>query len=207
MINIEVMQVGALATNCYVLSDRNTNECVIIDPGGDADHIQSYLETRDVNPIIILATHAHADHIGAVKTLVEQYGSQFMIGTGDARSVDQQPDWLTTMLRDFQDPPQPDKKLNHGDKLDVGHISIEVLSTPGHTPGSSSFRIDDHVFTGDTLFREAIGRFDLPGGNEAQEISSIKNILFALDDETLVLPGHGPSSSIGHEKLTNRFIQ
>ena len=207
MTNIEVMQVGALATNCYVLSDQNTNECVIIDPGGDADHIQSYLETHDLNPIIILATHAHADHIGAVKTLVERYGSQFMIGTGDAQSINRQPDWLTTMLGDFQDPPQPDKKLNHGDKLDVGHISIEVLSTPGHTPGSSSFRIDDHVFTGDTLFREAIGRFDLPGGNEAQEISSIKNILFALDDETLVLPGHGPSSSIGHEKLTNRFIQ
>jgi len=179
---------------------------VIIDPGGDADHIQSYLETRDVNPIFILATHAHADHIGAVKTLVERYGSQFMIGTGDAQSVDRQPDWLTTMLGDFQDPPQPDKKLNHGDKLDLGQISIEVLSTPGHTPGSSSFRIDDHVFTGDTLFRESIGRFDLPGGNEAQEISSIKNILFALDDETLVLPGHGPSSSIGHEKLANRFI-
>ena len=159
------------------------------------------------NPIIILATHAHADHTGAVKTLVERYGSQFMIGTADAQSVNRQLDWLTTMLGDFQDPPQPDKKLNHGDKLDVGHISIEVLSTPGHTPGSSSFRIDDHVFTGDTLFREAIGRFDLPGGNEAQEISSIKNILFALDDETLVLPGHGPSSSIGHEKLTNRFIQ
>ena len=78
MINIEVMQVGALATNCYVLSDRNTNEGVIIDPGGDADHIQSYLETRDVNPIIILATHAHADHTGAVKTLAERYGSQFM---------------------------------------------------------------------------------------------------------------------------------
>ena len=207
MINIEVMQVGALATNCYVLSDRNTNEGVIIDPGGDADDIQSYLETRDVNPIIILATHAHADHTGAVKTLVERYGSQFMIGTGDAQFVNRQLDWLTTMLGDFQDPPQPDKKLNHGDKLDVGHISIEVLSTPGHTPGSSSFRIDDHVFTGDTLFQEAIGRFDLPGGNEAQEISSIKNILFALDDDTLVLPGHGPSSSIRHEKLTNRFIQ
>ena len=207
MINIEVMQVGALATNCYVLSDRNTNEGVIIDPGGDADHIQSYLETRDVNPIIILATHAHADHTGAVKTLVERYGSQFMIGTGDAQFVNRQLDWLTTMLGDFQDPPQPDKKLKHGDKLDVGHISIEVLSTPGHTPGSSSFRIDDHVFTGDTLFRESIGRFDLSGGNETQEISSIKNILFALDDDTLVLPGHGPSSSIRHEKLTNRFIQ
>ena len=206
MINIEVIQVGALATNCYVLSDPNINKCVIIDPGGDADHIQSYLETRDVNPIFILATHAHADHIGAVKTLVERYGSQFMIGTGDAQSVDRHPDWLTTMLGDFQDPPQPDKKLSHGDKLDVGQISIEVLSTPGHTPGSSSFRIDDHVLTGDTLFRESIGRFDLPGGNEAQEISSIKNILFALDDETLVLPGHGPSSSIGHEKLANRFI-
>ena len=165
------------------------------------------LETRDVNPIIILATHAHADHTGAVKTLAERYGSQFMIGTGDAQFVNRQLDWLTTMLGDFQDPPQPDKKLNHGDKLDVGHIGIEVLSTPGHTPGSSSFRIDDHVFTGDTLFQEAIGRFDLPGGNEAQEISSIKNILFALDDDTLVLPGHGPSSSIRHEKLTNRFIQ
>ena len=206
LINIEVIQVGALATNCYVLSDRNTNECVIIDPGGDADHIQSYLEAHDVNPIIILATHAHADHVGAVKTLVERYGSQFMIGAGDAQSVNRQLDWLTTMLGDFQDPPQPDKKLNDGDKLDVGHISIEVLSTPGHTPGSSSFRIDGHVLTGDTLFRESIGRFDLSGGSEAQEMSSIKNILFSLDDETLVLPGHGPSSSIGHEKLANRFI-
>lgn len=205
--NIEVLQVGPLSTNCYVLSDPETKECVIIDPGGDAEYIQDYLETRGINPIIILATHSHADHTGAVKILVERYGSQFMIGAADADSVNRQMDWLVSMIRDFQDPPQPDKKLDHGDKFDVGAISVEVLSTPGHTPGSSSFIVGHNVFTGDTLFRESIGRFDFPGGNESQELESIKDILFALDDETIVFPGHGPSTSIGHEKFANSFIR
>ena len=207
MINIQVLQVGPLSTNCYVLSDPETNQCLIIDPGGDAECIQDYLDTHGINPQVILATHSHADHTGAVKILVERYGSQFMIGLGDVGSVNRQMDWLVSMIDGFQAPPQPDKKLEHRDKFDVGGISVEVLSTPGHTPGSSCFLVGDNVFTGDTLFRESIGRFDFPGGSEAQEIESIKNILFALDDETVVFPGHGPSTSIGHEKLANSFVR
>jgi len=102
----------------------------------------------------------------------------------------------------------PSQALNDGDSIStVSNITIGVLSTPGHTRGSSSFTIEGHVFTGDTLFRETIGRFDLSDGDEQQEIASIRNVLFSLEDETVVLPGHGQSTTIGHEKANNRFVR
>ena len=204
---IEVVQVGVLATNCYIVSDGTTNECAVIDPGGESGKIESHLETAGYTPKVILATHAHGDHTGAVRALAERYKAEFLIGSGDVKAVNEQLDWLISMLGDFQDPPEPKRGLEHGESLSVGQITIEVLSTPGHTPGSSSFYVEGHVFTGDTLFRETIGRFDLSGGDEAQEIASIKNVLFDLDDDTVVLPGHGPSSTIGHEKTANMFVR
>ncbi|MBO04167.1 MAG: MBL fold metallo-hydrolase [Chloroflexi bacterium] len=203
----EVIQVGVLATNCYIVSDDTTNECVVIDPGGESARIEDHLENAALMPTFVLATHAHGDHTGAAKSLVEKYGAQFLIGIHDVAAVNQQLEWLVSMLGDFQDPPVPNRGLEHGDKLTVGQVEIEVLSTPGHTPGSVSFYVEGHVYTGDTLFRETIGRFDLSGGDEAKEIASIKKVLFELDDTTVVLPGHGPSSTIGHEKIANMFVR
>jgi glyoxylase-like metal-dependent hydrolase (beta-lactamase superfamily II) len=130
-----------------------------------------------------------------------------LIGHEDVAAAAKQIDWLKSMLGDFVEPPAPSQALKHEDVVSVKGVDIKVLSTPGHTEGSSSLYIAGHVFTGDTLFRESIGRFDLSGGDEQQEIASIRNVLFKLPDETVVWPGHGPSSVIGHEKVANRFVR
>jgi len=207
MIEIEVVQVGVLATNCYVVRATGESDCVVIDPGGESARILSFLDERNLSPSIIIASHAHADHTGAVAPLVERYNSKFMIGADDVVPAAEQLDWLKNMLGDFEEPPAPSQALAHGDIVAAAGFEITALSTPGHTKGSTALHVDGHVFTGDTLFRETIGRFDLSDGDQHQEIASIQNVLFALDDETIVLPGHGPSTTIGHEKVNNRYVQ
>jgi len=208
MVEIEVIQVGVLATNCYVIQIPNQTDCIVIDAGAESPRIINYLDTNNLVPSLILATHAHADHIGAVSPLVERYRSKFMIGAGDVVPATEQLSWLKDMLGDFQEPPVPSQALDHGDSIRTScDLIVGVLSTPGHTAGSTSFTIEGLVFTGDTLFRETIGRFDLPDGDEKQEIASIRDVLFDLDDDTIVLPGHGQSTTIGHEKANNRYVR
>jgi glyoxylase-like metal-dependent hydrolase (beta-lactamase superfamily II) len=179
----------------------------VIDPGGESEKIITFLVENQLNPSVVVSTHAHADHTGAVAPLVERYGCKFLIGHRDVAAATEQLDWLKSMLGDFVEPPTPTHSLKHTDVVSVADVEINVLATPGHTEGSSSFYTVGHVFTGDTLFRESIGRFDLDGGDEQQEIASIRNVLFELPEETVVWPGHGPSTSIGHEKIANRFVR
>jgi hydroxyacylglutathione hydrolase len=204
---VGVIQVGPLGTNCYVIYSEGSTDCVVVDPGGEPAKIIGILDEKKLSPTVIVATHAHADHTGGIAALVERYGSEFAIGAEDALYATEQSSELIEMLGDFQDPPTPSRLLNGGDSISLADSEIAVLANPGHTQGSTSLHIDGHVLTGDTLFRESIGRFDLPGGNEQQEISSIKNVLLTLPDETIVLPGHGPSSTIGHEKTANPFLR
>ena len=138
MVGIEVVQVGVLATNCYVITVPSEPECIVIDAGGDSPRIIEYLDSKNLVPSLILATHAHADHTGAVTPLAERYGSKFMIGIDDVVPATEQLSWLKSMLGDFQEPPVPSQALNHGDSIaTTSGITIGVLSTPGHTRGSS----------------------------------------------------------------------
>ena len=207
MVQVHVVQVGVLATNCYVIHADDESDCIVIDPGGESEKIIKFLEENKLTPSGIVSTHAHADHTGGVAPLVERYGCKFLIGHEDVVAAADQIDWLKSMLGDFVEPPAPSETLKHGDLVSSTGVKINVLATPGHTEGSSSLYMSGHVFTGDTLFRESIGRFDLYGGDEQQELASIKNVLFELPDETIVWPGHGPSTSIGHEKVANRFVR
>ena len=207
MVQIHVVQVGVLATNCYVIHGDDELDCIVIDPGGESEKIFRFLTENNLTPSAIVSTHAHADHTGAVAPLVERYGCKFLIGHKDVGAAAHQLDWLKSMLGDFVEPPVPSETLKHGNVVSASGVEINVLATPGHTEGSSSFYIAGHVFTGDTLFRESIGRFDLSGGDEQKEIASIRNVLFELPEETVVWPGHGPSTSIGHEKIANRFVR
>ena len=206
MTQIDVIQVGALATNCYVVHAENSSSCIVIDPGGEAARITAFLDESNLTPGRIIATHAHADHTGAAAPLVDRYGCDFAIGAADVRAIAEQTAWLKNMLGDYEEPPAPSLELLGGETLDCDGFEIGVLATPGHTSGSISLHVDGSVFTGDTLFRESIGRFDLSDGNQEAEVASIRNVLFALDDSTLVLPGHGPSTAIGHEKTANPFV-
>ena len=207
MAQIDIVPVGPLATNCYVIHSNNGTDCMVVDPGGDSMRIVAFLEAKNLIPSQIVVTHAHADHTGAVAPLVERFGSKFMIGEGDAQEATEQSTMLIDMLGDFEQPPAPSQLLNGGDKLVVDDLEIEILANPGHTQGSISLHVDNRVLTGDTLFRESIGRYDLPGGDGEQEIESIKNVLLVLDDATIVLPGHGPSTTIGHEKANNPYFR
>jgi hydroxyacylglutathione hydrolase len=204
---IEVVQVGPLGTNCYVIHSGNDTDCIVVDPGGESAKISDFLEQRKLTPSRIIATHAHADHTGAVAPLAKRYGSEFLIGAGDVQAAARQSPMLIDMLGDFAEPPVPSQQLTGGETLTIGEDEMNILATPGHTQGSICLHIDGHVITGDTLFRESIGRYDLSGGNGEQEIESIKTVLMTLDDATVVLPGHGPSTTIGHENTSNPHLR
>ncbi len=203
---IDVIQVGVLATNCYVVRAENSSRCVVIDAGGDSQKIFDFLDRHKLTPDRVVATHAHADHTGAVAPLLARYDCEFVMGAADVKAASEQLAWLKDMLGDFEEPPEPSVQPHGGESLACDGFEIKVLATPGHTSGSISLHIDGHVFTGDTLFRETIGRFDLSDGDQAKEIASIRTVLFALDDPTVVLPGHGPPTTIGHERVANRFV-
>ena len=206
MAQIDVIQVGPLGTNCYVIHSGAGMDCVVVDPGGDSARIIAYLKHLNVTPSQNVATHAHADHTGAVAPLAKHYGSKFLIGQADAQDATEQSQMLIDMLGDFEQPPTPSQLLQSGDKLTVDGVEIDILANTGHTQGSISLHVDGRVLTGDTLFRESIGRYDLLGGDGEQEIDSIRDVLLVLDDSTVVLPGHGPSTTIGHEKQSNPYF-
>ncbi len=199
--------VGALSTNCYILVDDVAAECAVIDAGDHGKRIAEELARRNMVPKYVLSTHGHADHTGGVLAVVSLSGGQFGIGAADRDMALAPPEWLTAILPGFQAPPQPSLLLNGGEVLRVGNTVIEAIATPGHTPGSMSYKVGDEVFSGDTLFRGNIGRYDLPGGDGGQELASIRGKLLTLDDAVRVHPGHGPSTTIGHERRSNPYLQ
>ena len=207
MAEIITVQAGALATNCYLIGDTAAGTCAVVDAGGDHARIIAAIQDRRWTVEYVLATHGHADHTGAVKAVVEKFGAKFCAGRADVEMIAEPPEWLTSVLVDFDQPPAADLLLEGGETIAVGQVSIDVLATPGHTPGSVCFRVDDAVLTGDTLFRGSIGRYDLPGGDGDLELESIRRVLLGLGDTVRVLPGHGPSSTIGEERRSNPFLR
>ncbi len=199
--------VGPLEVNCYILGCEDTKEAAIIDPGDNADEIIKAIDNDDLNPVYIINTHAHFDHIGGVKTLQDHFKIDFLLHEEDLFLVDN----ASAQSRSFGlDPiPKPDvnKFVNNGDKISLGNKVIDVIHTPGHSPGCVCYLIDNNVFVGDTLFAGSIGRSDLPGGSHETLLNSIKEKLFPLGDNTTVYPGHGPSTTIEEEKKHNPFFK
>jgi len=206
-VKLLTVAVGALSTNCYILMPDGAGECAVIDAGGQGERIASELSGRKLVPKYVLSTHGHADHTGGVHAVVSMSGGQFAMGAADRAMALAPPEWLTALLPGFHVPPEPSLLLKGGEVLHVGDMVIEVIATPGHTPGSMCFRAGDNVFSGDTLFRGSIGRYDLPGGDGTQELASIREKLLTLDDAVRVYPGHGPSTTIGHERRANPYLQ
>ncbi len=199
--------VGPLEVNCYILGCEDTKEAAIIDPGDNADEIIKAVEKAGIKPVYIINTHAHFDHIGGVKTVQDHFKIDFLLHEEDLFLVDN----ASAQARAFGlDPiPKPDvnKFVNNGDKISLGNKVIDVIHTPGHSPGCVCYLIDNNVFVGDTLFAGSIGRSDLPGGSHETLINSIKEKLFPLGDSTIVYPGHGPSTTIEEEKKHNPFLK
>ena len=204
---LTTLSVGGLRTNCYILAPDSSDDCAVIDPGADPQQVIVAVQSAGLIVRLILCTHGHADHTGGVATLQGAAGGRFYLHSSDVAYSLDPPDWLEMALEGFVPPPGPDAELQGIRRLLLGDEEIEFIHTPGHTPGSTCFRVDDMVFTGDTLFRESIGRYDLPGGDGPQELESIHRLLLTLDDYTRVYPGHGPATTIGHEKLNNPFLR
>lgn len=199
--------VGPLGCNCYVVGDPATKEAIVIDPGGDASLLIEELVRLGVTVKAIVATHAHFDHLIAGQELRSHTGAPFHLHDADRFLLD----WWQESGRLFlgvelPPPPEIDAHAGEGLVLEAGATRLEVLHTPGHSPGSISLVGADALFSGDALFAGSVGRTDLPGGDTGVLIDAIKSKLFAFGDEIPVYPGHGESTTVGEEKERNPFV-
>ena len=205
MDKIHRIVVGDLRTNCYIL--RSNNAAIIIDPGAEPERIVRFIRDIKVKPSQIIVTHTHFDHVLGVDVVRAKLDIPFLIHRDDLSMLESMQSRVHQFMG-FEVPPPPrvDSYLKDRDVLTVGDETVQVLHTPGHSPGSISISGRGYVFTGDALFNQSIGRTDLPGGDLKTLIHSIRDRLFKLKDETIVYPGHGPETTIGDEKLANPFV-
>ncbi|MCS6953488.1 MAG: MBL fold metallo-hydrolase [Bryobacteraceae bacterium] len=205
----EILPVGVLACNCSIFGDEASGEALVIDPGDDVEQILQIVARYGLRVTAIFITHAHIDHVGGAAKLKEATGAPVYLNDRDLELYEQL-DWQAAWLGI----PMPartgvDVSPRDGDTLRVGAAEFTVLHTPGHTPGSVSLWLpaEGKLMAGDTLFRDSIGRTDLPGGNSRLILASIRDKLLTLPEETLVIPGHGPETTIGREKEYNWFLR
>jgi hydroxyacylglutathione hydrolase len=205
---IETIVVGPLGVNCLILGDKQSQEGVVVDPGADCDLILAAVARFGLKVKYILNTHGHFDHVGCNRPLVEQTGAELLIHEKDLDLLSMSSRSAQKYGLQVEPSPAPSRYLTDGMRLDFGRRSIEVLHTPGHTQGGCSLLLlNEHlVITGDTLFADSVGRTDLPGGSHEQLMASIREKLMPLPDETVVWPGHGPSTTIGQERRSNPYI-
>ena len=204
---VACITVGMLEENCYLYACPRTREAVIIDPGDEAERILATIKRLDLAPRYIINTHGHFDHIRAIDAVSEVYPVPLAIHPAD---VPMYTDERAASMFGRQAPlvkRKPDILLQEGDRITFGTLTLEVLHTPGHTPGGISLISRPYcVFSGDTLFQRGIGRTDLPGGNYAEIIASIRHKLYTLDEDLVVFSGHGEPTTIAEEKAENPFV-
>jgi glyoxylase-like metal-dependent hydrolase (beta-lactamase superfamily II) len=206
---ITTFPVGPLQCNCSVIACPETKEAIIVDPGGDADKIMEFVKANNLTVKYLIHTHAHFDHILATGDIKNATGAKICLHEKDKFLYDNLQGQGMLFGFKAKKPTAIDHYLSDEEIIEIGKVKTKVLHTPGHTPGSLCFTVADKestVFAGDTLFNGSIGRTDLPGGSFDTIIKSIKNRLFALDDSTEVVPGHGDSTNIWREKKYNPFV-
>jgi len=202
---IEKLEIGTFASNCYIVGDESNKDGIIIDPGAEADRILKKVEDLGLEVKLIVLTHAHMDHIGAVKEVKEATDAEVAIHTDDVGRLQEQRSGMFGFS--YPTPPPPDRLLKGGESIDIGDLHFVVLNTPGHSPGGICLLGEGVVFSGDTLFNFGIGRFDFPYSSGRDLMNSIHTKLMVLPDNTVVYPGHGPETTIGTERQGNPFLQ
>ncbi len=205
---VERFIVGPLDVNCYLLWSRTHRTAFVIDPGGDAEVIEDGVKKHGLSVKYIINTHGHFDHIGADVELKESLGASLVIHKDDALLLQRGSEQAMVFNIHVPSQPPPDLLVEDGSLLEADGLVLEVIHTPGHTPGGISLYLREEkiLFTGDTLFAGGVGRTDLPGGSYELLLDSIKRRILTLDDSTRILPGHGPYSTIGEEKAINPFL-
>jgi glyoxylase-like metal-dependent hydrolase (beta-lactamase superfamily II) len=205
----EILQVGMLRCNCSIFGDEQTREAIVVDPGDKIGEIQAVLERHGLRVKAIVITHAHIDHIGGAQKLKKATGAPVYLNANDQElydTIEMQAQWLGMPVPERT---EIDVQARDGDSLKLGESEFHVLHTPGHTQGSISLFIpsEEKLIAGDTLFRDSVGRTDLPGGDGRQILFSIRDKLLVLPDETVVVPGHGASTTIARERERNPFLR
>jgi glyoxylase-like metal-dependent hydrolase (beta-lactamase superfamily II) len=205
-LDIQRISVGPLETNCFLVVEPDSKEALLIDPGAEADRILNTLEQAGGHLVGIVLTHAHGDHIGAVREVKARTGAPLLVHRLEA-------DWLTDPEKNLSallglplSSPEADRLLDEGDTVALGAERLRVLHTPGHSPGGLSLHHDGILLCGDLLFLESVGRCDLPGGDLNTLADSIRAKVYTLPDDTVLYPGHGDATTVGHEKRHNAFV-
>lgn len=206
-ITIETIVISGMYSNCYVLYD-NDRHGVVVDPGGDPDHIRAFIQQNEITVEAILNTHGHIDHIGANAEIRRVTGAPIHIHSADAAMLTSRllcgAEWYNIPFQEHTH----DHLLTEGQPLDTGHFQFDIVHTPGHSPGCVCLIMESHdlMFAGDLVFRDSIGRYDLPGGNELTMMKSLRRFL-EFPDNLAVYPGHGPATTVGRERQQNPFLR
>jgi glyoxylase-like metal-dependent hydrolase (beta-lactamase superfamily II) len=203
---VESVVVGPLMVNCYVLGCETSREGVVVDPGDDADRILEAISRLGLKVVAVINTHGHFDHTGGNRRILTETGAGLFIHELDAPMLARAVDTAAMFGLTAENSPPPSGFLREGDFIDFGEYRLRVLHTPGHTLGGCSLYWEGMVFTGDTLFADSVGRTDFPGGSSVALGKSIREKLMTLPDDTIVYPGHGPSTTIGRERKHNPYL-
>ncbi len=205
---LECLVVPPFQSNCWILGCEETREGVVIDPGDEAGILKT-LKAHKLTPKYLIHTHGHLDHVSATAAIQRETGAPVLIHEADQIFLDNLTLQGTTFGLSAPESPTVDQYIHEGERISFGQFTLSVLETPGHSPGGICLKLEGEkiLFVGDTLFQGSIGRTDLWGGNYEQLLDSIRGKLWPLDDNTVVYPGHGPSTTIGAEKRENPFLQ
>ncbi len=205
-LSVTVLEVGLLAENAYIVGHPASGRAVVIDPGDDGEEILRLLEEQRLTLEKILLTHGHFDHVGGVRFLKERTGAGVCIHRDEVNWMRNAPRQGAMFGIAVPEPPPPDVLLNEGDVVRLAEQEFRVLHTPGHSPGHVTFLVGGMAFVGDLIFAGSVGRTDLPGGSHSSLLRAVREKIFTLPPETILLPGHGPATTVEREKRSNPFF-